>query len=334
MSWPLMRDPARYGIADRADGQLSVWLVAWDAHVLATGPGRLFDAPIFHPATQALAFSENMLLPALLAAPATLLGGPVLGYNLCSCSARWCRASGAIAVRRVSGDRCASVVAGLLYAAGAQRWTRIVHLHEQFTPFLPLALLALERFWERRTLRRALLVGLALALQAMASIYLGVILATLLGLLMALALVSGLRVRRGRAARARAGLHGRAGAAARDPLPADARALRRRVVSRGGRAACADAAVLSRERNAALRRAHGTASGSRRAATAAVPGRRAAGARDRGAGARAAPFPRGGGRLHRPPRCCCRSGRRALCIASCTSTSCCSAACAACSASA
>jgi hypothetical protein len=96
-------------------------------------------------------------------------------------------------VRRVSGDRWAAFVAGVLYAAGAQRWTRVVHLHEQFTPFLPLALLALERFWERRTLRRALLVGLALALQAMASIYLGVILATLLGVLMLLALVSGLR---------------------------------------------------------------------------------------------------------------------------------------------
>jgi hypothetical protein len=194
MSWPLLRDPAGHGIADRADGQLSVWLVAWDAHVLATGPGRLFDAPIFHPAKQALAFSENMWLPALLAAPATLLGGPVLGYNLVFLFGALVSGVGVqLLVRRVSGDRFSAFVAGVLYAAGAQRWTRIVHLHEQFTPFLPLALLALERFWERRTLRRALLVGLALALQAMASIYLGVILATLLGLLMLLALVSGLR---------------------------------------------------------------------------------------------------------------------------------------------
>jgi hypothetical protein len=194
MSWPLVRDLAGHGIADRADGQLSVWLVAWDAHVAAGGPGRLFDAPIFHPAPQALAFSENMLLPALLAAPATLLGGPVLGYNLVFLLGALLSGVGVqLLVRRMGGDPLAAFVAGVLYAAGAQRWARIVHLHEQFTPFLPFALLALERFWERRTLRRALLVGVALAFQAMASIYLGVILATLLGLLALLALCGGLR---------------------------------------------------------------------------------------------------------------------------------------------
>lgn len=196
MSWPLVADLAGHGIVDRGDGQLSVWLVAWDAHALVTSPSRLFEAPIFHPAKQALAFSENLLLPALLAAPATLIGGPVLGYNLVFLLGALASGLGVqLLVRRACGDAFAGFVAGVLYAAGAHRWARIVHLHEHFTVFLPLALLALDRFWERRTLRRALLLGLVLALQAMASIYLGVITVTLVGVLVLVGLVAGLRAK-------------------------------------------------------------------------------------------------------------------------------------------
>ena len=60
-------------------------ILAWDAHALLHAPGRLFQAPIFHPLPDALAFSENLLLPAALVAPATLamlvllLGGYVPG---------------------------------------------------------------------------------------------------------------------------------------------------------------------------------------------------------------------------------------------------------------
>src|SRR6185295_1309566 len=61
--------------------------------------------------------------------------------------------------------------------------------------FLPLALLALDRFWERRTLRRALVVGLLLALQGLSSVYLGAIAGVTLGVLSLLALLGGLRGR-------------------------------------------------------------------------------------------------------------------------------------------
>jgi len=63
------------------------------------------------------------------------------------------------------------------------------------TVFLPFALLALDRFWERRSLRRALLVGLMLALQGLASIYLGVITATTLAVAVLVAVLGGLRPR-------------------------------------------------------------------------------------------------------------------------------------------
>ena len=102
--------------------------------------------------------------PRSLAAPALLLGGPVLGYNLVLLLAMVVSGLGTqLLVRRVSGDRLAAFVGGALFAVGAHRWIRLAHLHAQVTLFLPLALLALDRFWERRTLGRALVVGLLLA---------------------------------------------------------------------------------------------------------------------------------------------------------------------------
>ncbi len=95
----------------------------------------------------------------------------------------------------MSGDRLAAFVAGAYFAAGPHRWMRLSHLHAQVTVFLPLALLALDRFWERRTLRRALAVGLLLALQGLSSIYLGAITAAALAVAIAVALCGGLKPR-------------------------------------------------------------------------------------------------------------------------------------------
>jgi hypothetical protein len=176
MSWPLVTGLATLGVTDRPDGRLNTWILAWDAHALLRQPGRLFQAPAFHPLPDALTFSENLLLPGALAAPATLLGGPVLGYNLVLLASMAASGLGVqLLVRRVSGDGLAAFVGAALFAVGAHRWIRLAHLHAEVTPFLPLALLALDHFWEKRTWRPALLAGACLALQALSSVYLGAI---------------------------------------------------------------------------------------------------------------------------------------------------------------
>lgn len=194
MSGEVLRDPAHLGVVDRPDGRLNVWILAWDVHALLREPSRLFQAPIFHPLPDALAFSENLILPAVLAAPVVVLGGPVLGYNLVLLLSHAVSGLGLLLlVRRASGDRLAAFVAGAVFAAGAHRWVNMAHLHAHVTLFLPLTLLALDRFWERRELGRALLVGLLLALQGLCSIYLGAITACVVAVGAALALLAGLR---------------------------------------------------------------------------------------------------------------------------------------------
>jgi hypothetical protein len=191
MTWPLISDPARLGVVDRPDGRLNTWILAWDVHALTHAGVGLFDAPAFHPLPDALAFSENLLLMAALALPAVMLGGPVLGYNAAWLLSLVASALGAeLLVRRATGDRRAAFVAGALFAFGAHRWSNTAHLHAHATLFLPLALLACDRFLARPGVRRGLLVGVLVALQGLASVYLGAITAAAAALLALLALPS------------------------------------------------------------------------------------------------------------------------------------------------
>lgn len=195
MSWPLARDLVRTGPMDRPDGRLNAWILAWAGTTAWTAPSRVFQAPAFHPLPDALAFSENLLLPGMIVAPLQPFG-PVLPYNAALLGSLLLSGIAVqLLVRRVSGDRLAAFVAGAYFAAGPHRWTRLSHLHVQVTVFLPLALLAFDRFWQKRSWRRALAVGLLLALQGLASVYLGAITAVALAVATAVALAGGLKPR-------------------------------------------------------------------------------------------------------------------------------------------
>jgi hypothetical protein len=93
MSWPLARDLAHSGPMHRPDGRLNAWILAWAGETAWGDPARLFQAPAFHPLPDALAFSENLLLPASVVAPLQRLFGPVLPTTWPSSGACSSRAS-------------------------------------------------------------------------------------------------------------------------------------------------------------------------------------------------------------------------------------------------
>jgi hypothetical protein len=196
MSWPLVTDPAHLGVMDRPDGRLNAWILAWDAHALSSSsPGRLFQAPAFHPLPDALAYSENLLLPAVMVAPLQP-GGPVLAYNAAlALSLVLSGLAAQLLIRRVSPGRLAAFVGGAIFAVGAHRWIRLAHLQAQVTMFLPLVLLAFERFWRHRTLGSAALIGAALGLQALSSIYVAAVAAVAAAAALVCAAFGGLRGR-------------------------------------------------------------------------------------------------------------------------------------------
>jgi hypothetical protein len=173
-TWPLASAPAHLSRNDNADAMLNEWTLAWIAHQLPRDPLRLFDANIFHPERNTLAFSEHLLLPAIAVAPLVWSGAsPVLAFNLLLLAgfalSGWAMS---LVVTRWSGDRMAGVLAGSLYAFNAHTLTRLPHVQAVHTEFLPIAMLALDHVLRAPGIRPALALGTAAALQSLTSGYL------------------------------------------------------------------------------------------------------------------------------------------------------------------
>src|SRR5437879_10299773 len=92
-TWPLaarltdrVYDPAHLGSlwaeAARRDVDLTLWILAWDAHALATDPRHVLDANIYYPARRTLALSEHCFgaLPLYLPLRAAT-GDPVTAHQ-------------------------------------------------------------------------------------------------------------------------------------------------------------------------------------------------------------------------------------------------------------
>ena len=77
-TWPLASAPASLSRHDIADAMLNEWAVAWVAHQLPRDPLRLFDANIFYPERNTLAFSEHLFAQAVMGAPLLWAGAPTL----------------------------------------------------------------------------------------------------------------------------------------------------------------------------------------------------------------------------------------------------------------
>ena len=172
-TWPLASDPAHLSRLDNDDTAFNTWVVAWVAHQLPRDPAHLFDAPIFFPAPDALAFSEHMVVPAIMGAPLQWAGvSPVLVYNLLV----WLgfALSGfamAVVLERWTGSAVAGIVAGCLYSFNAHQLVRFAHLQALHLEFFPIALAAFDRLLMGGGARAAALLAAMFVLQALCSNY-------------------------------------------------------------------------------------------------------------------------------------------------------------------
>ena len=173
------------------DSRLLIWTLAWDSHAMLTG-SPLFNANMFHPASQALAWAEHHVGIALFALPAyASTGNPVLAYWLVWLIAFPLNALAMQALAyRVTHDRLAAFGAGLVYAFCFFRMHH-AHGHVQmlWTWALPLVPLALERWAERPSLLHAAVAATLVLLQALSGWYLAVF-AALLSLVVAAILLT------------------------------------------------------------------------------------------------------------------------------------------------
>jgi hypothetical protein len=173
-TWPLALHPGRYSHNDNADTQLNEWILAWIAHQLPRHPMHLFEANIFYPAHDSLAFSEPLLVPALMGAPLAWAGAsPVLVYNLVLILGFALTAFATfVVVDEWTGRAAAGLLAGSVFAFNTHTLTRLAHVQGIHLYGLPIALLALDRLLCKGTYRIALMLAGALAILAYTSGYL------------------------------------------------------------------------------------------------------------------------------------------------------------------
>lgn len=185
MTWPLASDMGSLGrtgvspdrrFGTNADGMFSLWNVAWVARTVVDDPRNLFNANIFYPHKNSLAFSEPNLVAGAIGAPVWwLTRNPYATLNfviLMAFAAAWLFTWQL--VRHLTGSSGAGIVAGVLFAFCPYVFAHTSHIQLMLTAGIPAAMLMLHRLADAPTARRGLALGAALLLQALACAYYGI----------------------------------------------------------------------------------------------------------------------------------------------------------------
>jgi len=172
------------GRLDTNDGRWSIWVVSWVAHALTTDPRQLFNANIFFPHTNALAFSEGNIVEGAIGAPVwALTKNPYTTHNVVFLFAF---AQSFVAtyylIRHLTGDRRAAIIAGIMYAYCPFAFVRQAHIQLLMIGFLPWVMLAWHRFLDRSTIARAIELGVVMCLTGLACAYYGIFAAGMIAL--------------------------------------------------------------------------------------------------------------------------------------------------------
>jgi hypothetical protein len=158
---------------DSADAFQQAWILSWVDHAARLNPFGLFEAPIFVPSPNALAYMDCMLPVALLVLPvqvatdnaaityniAVLLSFPLSGICMYAWAACLCR------------DRRAAWLAGVIYAFCPYRLRHLEHLNVLSAEFIPLTLLCFDLARQSRSRAPWFALGGCLLGGALTSLY-------------------------------------------------------------------------------------------------------------------------------------------------------------------
>jgi len=172
-TWPLASRPGYYSRVDNGDYLLNAWVLDWVATTLPTRPWTVFDANIFHPEKNTLAYSEPLLLQGVLAMPLVWSGvSAVTTFNIVLLAglalSGW---AFAWYCQWLTGSWWAGMVAGSMAIFNAHTLMRLAHIQALHLETVPLVFLGLQQMAAQGRPRDALLAGLALASQALISLY-------------------------------------------------------------------------------------------------------------------------------------------------------------------
>jgi hypothetical protein len=132
--------------SDIGDPLLNTWIMAWSTYAFLEDPLHLFDANLFFPLPNTLAYSEHLASTSMLSVPIQLITGePVVAYDLSLLISFPLAGLGMyLLVRRWTGSDGAAFLSGLAFALAPYRLASISHLQLLTVQWLPFSLLALD----------------------------------------------------------------------------------------------------------------------------------------------------------------------------------------------
>jgi len=183
LTYPFAFNLGHVGRVDNGDGQFSIWNVAWVARTLVVDPRHVFDANIFYPHRGTLAYSENNLGAGALAIPMYwATRNPYAAHNFVMLLAFVLSAAGMYyLVRYLTGDRRAAAISAIGFAFCPFVFAHTAHIQLLMTAGLPFTMLAFHRMADRPDIQRGVVLGLAMAAQAICCGYYGVFVCLMVG---------------------------------------------------------------------------------------------------------------------------------------------------------
>jgi hypothetical protein len=175
LTWPITPNIRSVARVDSGDGQWNIWNIAWVSRTVVRAPWDLYDANIFHPHEKTLAYSENNFGAGTMVAPVYWASrDPILTHNaavllafVLSFLATWAL------VRYLTGSALAAIVPAIVFAFCPYMFSRMAHIQLLYTAGFPLCLLALHRFVDVPSVRRAAWLAAALVATALTCGYYG-----------------------------------------------------------------------------------------------------------------------------------------------------------------
>ena len=168
MTWPWILN-VRDAVSDKGDPYLHTYFMWWDYHQTLRSPTNLFDASIFYPYQNTLAFSENDYGIAVLFFPLYAVGvHPLTVFSLANLVAFAFSGYGMFRLARtLTGSTGAAWIAALVFAFVPYHFQRLPHLPLIFAGWIPLLFESVVLFARTRSWKRAVWMGIAFVMNAL-----------------------------------------------------------------------------------------------------------------------------------------------------------------------
>jgi hypothetical protein len=170
-AYPLSIDPGGRLLSASPDTLLMMWMLKWDTHAFTHQLFSFFEANIYYPQHDALAYSENLIGSAFFAAPILwATDNPVLAINIVALvSCVLCGIGAWLLARRIGVSQTGATVAGLIFAFSPPRFLRLGQIHLTTIQWIPFALAFLHAYLDSGRRTHLLLAIAFFTLQALAS---------------------------------------------------------------------------------------------------------------------------------------------------------------------